>query len=179
MLLFALLFVLVYGSNVPHWDDVNVVPWLAGERAVTWEWLWATHNEHRIVIPKLLLLGLAWTSNCDLRAGMLFNVLALAAAAAALILAVRARRGFTLAADAVFPLALLHVGQYQNLLWGFQVGFVAGAVLVALILALLVGRQEVGGWSCVARWACCCCRCVGANTLAFAPGWCCGWLLPG
>ena len=63
LFLFALLFVLVYGSNVPHWDDVNVVPWLVGERPVTWEWLWATHNEHRIVVPKLLLMALAWISN--------------------------------------------------------------------------------------------------------------------
>jgi hypothetical protein len=171
MLLFGIGFVAVYGCNVPQWDDWDVLPWLAGERAVSWEWLWATHNEHRIVIPKLLLLGLAWLSHCDLRAGMLFNVLALATASAALILAVRSRRGFTVAADAVFPGAVASSAVSEPAL-GFS--------------GWLRGRRGAGGlirrcW-CVAGAAaggraCCCCRCARQHS-GVAPGLCCGWLLP-
>src|SRR5262249_11804164 len=87
---FALAFVGVYGVNVPYWDDWDMVPVRTGRQPLTLDWLWAQHNEHRIPLPKLLYVALA--RGCgDLRAGMVFNVLCLAAVAAGLILAVRRR----------------------------------------------------------------------------------------
>ena len=173
-LLFAsvLAFVLAYGRNVPHWDDWDMVPVVTGRQPLTLSWLCTPHNEHRIPLPKLLYLVLVRSCGYDLRAGMVFNVCCLASLAAGLILAARRQRGRTSAADAFFPLALLHLGQQQNLLWGFQVGFVLGTLLVgAILLFLTMGGESarspgpMGIAGCLFLLPLC-----GANTLAFVPG---------
>jgi hypothetical protein len=84
LVLAALSFVRRYGSDVPFFDEWDIVPFLTGEK-VTAAWLWAQHNEHRIPIPKLVLLALYGLSGDDFRAGMVFNVLALGALAFVLI----------------------------------------------------------------------------------------------
>lgn len=168
MTLFAGLFVVVYGSNVPHWDDADILPYLAGERDVSAVWLWTPHNEHRIPLPKLMCVALARASGCDLRAAMLFIVLMLSAATAVLLLAVRLQRGSTWVFDAVLPLILLHVGQQQNLLWGFQVTFVSGAVLVILLLAAVLLCRSDGALVLAAGGVVLLPLC-GSNGLAFAP----------
>ena len=90
LFLAALTFVLAYGPAFPRWDDFAMVPLLTGTRRVSVEWLWAQHNEHRVPLPKSVLLGLLRLS-ADFRAGMIFNVVALAALALGMILV--ARRG--------------------------------------------------------------------------------------
>lgn len=172
LLLADLGFVLQYGSNLPYWDDWDMVPHMTGAEAMSPGWLWAQHNEHRIPVPKLLFLGLYRAGGCDLRLCMAYSVLALGLTAAALLLAVRHRRGSTLALDALFPLVLLHLGQPHNLLWAFQVGFVTGTLLVGLLLALLILDPAGSSSTCLAGVAvltlllplC------GANSLAFVPG---------
>jgi hypothetical protein len=172
MLVLGLGFVLLYGSNVPYWDDWDMVPYMTGDLPVTPGWLWAQHNEHRIALPKLLFLGLYRAGGNDLRLCMVYSVLALGLVAAAMILAMRLRRGYTLAFDALFPLVLLHLGQPQNLLWAFQLGFITGTLLVALLLALMVLGPTAGGSTRLVGIAvltlllplC------GANALAFVPG---------
>src|SRR5690606_31545168 len=58
MLAGALWFLGRYGSNVPSWDGWDMVPTLTGHQPVTLDWLWSQHNEHRVPVPRLLLLGL-------------------------------------------------------------------------------------------------------------------------
>ena len=41
MLTAALTLVSIYGSNVPSWDDWDMVPTVTGHQPVTLEWLWA------------------------------------------------------------------------------------------------------------------------------------------
>src|SRR5262249_6734574 len=81
--------------------------------------------------------ALAAPAGADFRAGAYVNAVALSAASLALILAARRLRGRTSGADALFPLALLHWGQYDNLLWSFQVQFVSSTVLFLVAVALL------------------------------------------
>lgn len=171
LLFLALGFVLHCGSNVPYWDDWDMVPYTTGDLPVTPGWLWAQHNEHRIALPKLLFLGLYRAGNNDLRFCMLYSVLALGVVAAALILAMRLRRGYTIALDALFPLVLLHLGQPQNLLWAFQLGFITGTLLVGLLLAMMVlgpagGSVRLIGIALLTLLLPFC----GANALAFVPG---------
>ena len=112
MAIAALAFVWRFGSDVPFWDEWNLVDALTGARPITLEWLWAPHNGHRIPLPKLLLLGLYKLSGGDFRVGMYFDVAALAAIAAAMMWASRRmRQGEPSYVDAVFPLLLLHLGQ--------------------------------------------------------------------
>ena len=114
----ALGFVARYGSNVPSWDEWDMVPTMVGVQPVTLEWLWSQHNEHRIPVPRLVMLGLFRAFGNDVRVLMVFNVLAMAASALGLILAVRRLRGRTTLADAFFPILLLNWAHSVNFIWG-------------------------------------------------------------
>lgn len=167
----ALWLVAHYGRNVPQWDDWEMAPVLAGAQPVTPSWLWSQHNEHRIPLPRLLLLSLVRVSGNDFRAGMVFNVLALAALAAALMVAARRVRGSPSWADAFFPLILLHWGHAENLLWGWQVGFVSSTAVALALLAILAVRGNrltrgtlLGVGACLLLLPLC-----GANGLVLVP----------
>ncbi len=134
MSLAALGFVATYALATPHRDEWSWVPIVTGAEPVTLPWLWAQHNEHRMVLPRLIYVGLGALTGTDFRAGSFFSVTALTILAAALMLAARALRGRTRLWDAFFSLALLHWGQGENLPWGFQLGFVTAAVLAGLVL---------------------------------------------
>jgi hypothetical protein len=164
-------YVATFARDVPWWDDWDLVPVLSGQEPVSWAWLWERHNEHRIVIPKLIHLALAAPAGADFRAGAYLSCLALAAAAAALIVAARRLRGRTSVADALFPLVLLHWGQAENLLWSFQVQFVLSTVLFVAVVVLMataapapgLGRSLLIGLCAVALPFC------GANGAALVP----------
>ena len=116
----AIGFVARYGSNVPVWDDYNLVRELVGNRPVTLEWLWEQCNEHRIALPKLILLTADRVAGNDVRAGMFLSVAALSGLSAALIGLSAMLPGGNRPSDALFPLLLLSVGQATNLLWSNQ-----------------------------------------------------------
>ncbi len=126
-----------YALTMPYGDEWTLLGAATGQQPLTLDWLWSQHNEHRLLLPKLIYLGLGQLSGFDFRAGPLFNVLALSGLSLLLMLAVRATRGHTRITDAVFPLALLHWGQYLNLLWGFQVTYVTSVILVGSLLTVI------------------------------------------
>ena len=103
--------VVKFGCNFPRGDEWAYVSYMTGEQPVTAELLWAQHNEHRIPLPKAIHLVLSRLTNCDYRAGMVLNVITLAALAFAMIRVARRLRGSLSYADAFFPLALLQLGQ--------------------------------------------------------------------
>lgn len=136
--------VAAYGSRVPRLDDWFLVPALTGERPVTGPYLWQLHNEHRVPLLRMVLLGLHRATGNDFRAGMFLNVLLLGALAAALIAAAGRLRGGVVVADVFFPLALLSWGHCQNLLWSWQVQFVLSAALgLAFLVAVAVGATPL------------------------------------
>ncbi len=143
MLVAALAFVWKYGSNVPSWDGWDMVPTLTGQQPVTANWLWSQHNEHRVPVPRLILLVLNRIAGIDFRAGMFFNVFALGVLALAMIVVAGRIRGRMSYSDAFFPLLVLHWGQAANLLWGWQVQFLSSTVLSGLVLLVIVqsGRR--------------------------------------
>jgi len=142
MFLAAMAFVAVYGRNAPFWDDWEIlVPALAGKQPITAAWLWGTYHEHRLPLPKLILLGLAKLTDCDFRAGMFFNACALGLLAGVMILAAKKLRGWTSYTDAVFPLILLHWGHWANLSWFFTVHFVSTTFLAGAVLSIIAGTR--------------------------------------
>jgi hypothetical protein len=143
MLAAAMLLVARYGSNVPSWDDWDMVPTLTRAQPVTLDWLWSQHNEHRVPLPRLLFLAFNRLLTVDFRVTMYVDVLAMAALAAALMLAGRRLRGRTSVVDLFFPLLLLDVGQAVNLLWGWQLEFFLSAVLAGV--ALIAIARSGGG----------------------------------
>jgi hypothetical protein len=133
--------VLTFGVDFPYYDEWEMIPTLTGAQPVTLRWLWSQHNEHRIFLPRLVYLAVEKVGRYDFRAGMYFDVLALSAAAAVLILLARRARGRTEYADAFLPLVLMNGGQAQNIINSFQVAFVSGTVLSVAVLSLSTLRQ--------------------------------------
>lgn len=171
MLVAALLFVGQYGSDVPSWDEWDMVPTLTGQQPITASWLWSQHNEHRVPLPRLMLLGLHRITGVNFRTPMFFNVFALGALAFAMIWIAKRLRGWISYSDAFFPLVLLHWGQAANLLWGWQLQFVSSTVLAGVLLLIIVrsgspfrlGPAVVAG-SCILFLPLC-----GANGLVLVP----------
>ena len=178
MTVLALTFVARYGPNLPIADDFDVIDVAAGGRPFTLEWLWSLHNEHRVLLPRLILLSLYRLSNIDFRVGMFFSVAALAALAAASIAIAARRPAGCRTYDVLFPLLLLNPAHATNVLWSWQIQFVLSTVIAGFAILLIVSRP---GWPspvtaaaigvCLALLALC-----GANGVALVPAFAC-WLL--
>jgi len=133
----ALGLVASHGSNVPSWDDWDIVPAATGHQPVTLKWLWSQHNEHRVPVPRLLLLAMMRLLSMDFRTGMYFNVVVTSALALAMVLAMRRLRGSASYLDAFFPIALLNWSQAANFLWCWQVQFYASMTLAGTLIILI------------------------------------------
>ncbi len=178
MTVLAVAFVARYGPNLPVWDDFDMVDVVAGGRRVTIEWLWSLHNEHRVPLPKLILVLLHRLFGNDFRAGMFLNVAALAAGAGASIAVAARRPGGCRTYDVLFPLVLLNLSHATNLLWSWQVQLVLSTVIAAVVILFIVARAA---WPapviaaavavCLAALSLC-----GANGVALVPALDC-WLL--
>jgi hypothetical protein len=136
-------FVATYGRNCPYGDEWDIVARVTGDRPFTMSWLFGPHNEHRIVLPRLVQLLAVRLFGMDFRAGAFLNVGILAGLSLGLILVIWKLRGNARYVDAFFPLALLHLGHWENMLSGWQIQFtlpVALFVLVATLVSLRAPR---------------------------------------
>jgi hypothetical protein len=147
-----------YHADVPFWDQWNFVPLLGKsyEEGITFQDLWGQHNEHRLLFPRLIMLGLAHASRYNI-VWELAVILLLAATTFALlcrqfIKAVRAS-GFSGLPWAlpVFSLLVFTLGQAENWLWGWQIQIFLNALAAVAGLSLLGGREFrwVQFWSAV------------------------------
>lgn len=154
LLALDLAYVARYGTNVPSWDDWDMVPTITGRQPITASWLWSQHNEHRIPVPRLAMLGVyrVWP---DLRAGMAANVLLMAGLAAALMLCAQRLRGGPSLTDALIPMALLGLAQGLNFVWGWQLEFMLSTVFAGAALAAIALHRPGKEWgSAVVTGAC-------------------------
>src|SRR5436190_13554888 len=139
-ILAAFAFVAAYGVNIPYLDDWDTVRLIGQEsRGFSLSEIFAQYNEHRIIVPRLVQLGLAGIDNYDTRPEM--YVVVLASLGTLIVLALAARR--TLGGVWPFALSLLaylvfSLRQRENFLWGFQVGFAFVELFGALALYLLL-----------------------------------------
>ena len=172
MVTMALTGLVFYGKNVPLAEDWYLVPALTGHEPDLPQWLWSQNNEHRIPLPRLILLLALKISHGDFRAGMVLSVTTLGALALAMILVARSLRdGRTSYTDALFPVSLLHLGHWENLFWSWQFSFVLPTALTCVLLLILVRTQipfnrktAVIAGICLISLPLC-----GANGLAFVP----------
>jgi hypothetical protein len=174
----ALTFVARYAPNLPVGDDFDVVEVAVGGHPMTLEWLWSLHNEHRVPLPRLILLSLYRISNNDFRAGMFLSVAALATLSAASIVIAARRPGGCRTYDVLFPLLLLNPSHATNLLWSWQLQLVASTVIAGAVILIMVSRAAWPGPGaalsvgiCLAALALC-----GANGVALVPALA-GWLV--
>jgi hypothetical protein len=137
----ALWFVNSFSTDIPSGDDFELVEVFTGHKPFTLQWLWSLHNEHRIVLPRLLLLTLHQTVGLH-SAGMYAIVVMLSLSAMICVLAAAQIRGRPSVTDTFFPLLWLHWGQAENLLWSFQVGFALPCLLIAIVVFLLSSSRS-------------------------------------
>jgi hypothetical protein len=124
----ALAFVLAFGTNTPYADEWEFVPVLTGHEPAL-PWLWTQHNEHRLPLPRLVYYVVFQLTD-SFRSGMVLQVAMLSALSLALTRFAAKLRGRPHWADAFFPVSLLHVGHWENLLMGYQLCFVLFTLLV-------------------------------------------------
>jgi hypothetical protein len=127
----------MYGPRLPFTDDWYFVPVITGEAPLTFSWLWAPHNEHRIVTAKLISVVLYRITGGDYRSLIFVNIFLLSFLSAATILTFRSVRGRTVYVDAFYPLFLMHLGQ-AAFFWGFELQFTLVTTLVCLISLVFV-----------------------------------------
>lgn len=135
-----------YSVDVPFWDQWNFVPLLGKsyEEGITLSDLWSQHNEHRLLFPRLIMLGLAHASRYNI-AWELASILLLAATGLSLIrrqLARTARESGLSALSWAAPaisLLIFTLGQAENWLWGWQIQIFLNVVAVIAGLGLLGG----------------------------------------
>jgi len=82
---------------------------MTGHEPLSLRWAFSQHNEHRMVIPKVILATL-YRAIPDFRVGLYLNAGLLSTASAAMILLARRLRGWTSITDAVLPLSILNIG---------------------------------------------------------------------
>jgi hypothetical protein len=159
------------GRNIPFEEDWLMVAPMLGQEPDLPRWLWSQNSEHRLPIPRLVNLVLLRASG-DFRSTMVFDALALALVAAAMIVAARSLRGgLTSPADAFFPLLLLHLGNWDNLVWGWQIQFVLPTVLACVLLLIVIKdpNQHSRGVNVAGALALVCLPLSGANGLVLTP----------
>jgi hypothetical protein len=172
MMLVVLAGFLYNARNLPLAEDWLLVPMLTGNEPNLMEWLWAQNNEHRVPLPKAILMALLRLSGGDFRAGMLFNIAIIGATAAAAIMVARSvRGGRTRLTDVFFPVLLLHLGHWENLYWGWQLTQILPTLLAIAMLLVLVRYRDLAE----PRAAAVACATLlmlplcGANGLMFVP----------
>jgi hypothetical protein len=139
------LYVRHYTRNIPLMDDFDMVSVLTGSEPVTLEWAWKQHHEHRPMISRMILVGLARFVDSDFRTARYANVGLLSAMAAAMLLLARRLRGSSRVTDAVLPLSILNVAQAESLLIGFAMNLILSSLIaIALLVATGLGRNSQG-----------------------------------
>jgi hypothetical protein len=161
----AVAFVATNAVDFPYFDEWEMIPVLSGHEPLTFSWLWSQHNEHRIVLARLLYLLVERLSDYDFRAGMFVNAVAMSAGAAVLIDVVRRERGRTEYSDAFFPLLLLNLGQAQTFTNGFQMALIIWTLLTLGILVVIMRRGSLSF-----RWALAFACAVALEPLLGGPG---------
>jgi hypothetical protein len=135
MLLVAFFCLIKYTQNIPIAEDWSLVPPLTGHEPNVASWLWSQNNEHRVPLPRLILLLALWMTHGDFRVGMVLSIVTLGGLAYAMIRVAQHLRGNRASVtDAFFPLALLHLGNWENLLWSWQYTFVLSVALLCGVL---------------------------------------------
>jgi hypothetical protein len=125
--LFILYAICVYGVPVPYWDQWELVPLLqkVHDHTLTVADLWAQHNEHRIILPRAVMLVLASVSGWNIFYEYATSYIL--AVVTFLFLWSMLRNTFQNKPPAwlviAFSLVVFSPIQFENWLWGWQIQF--------------------------------------------------------
>ena len=145
-----------YGIDVPQWDEWMFVPALQqfSEGRLTLPTLFAQHNEHRMLFPRLITLANAALFHWDRRAEMCVSAVLLIACAWLCYRFARAYWNHPLTPLLILPVtwSILSWRQWENLLMG--IGTVFTLLLIGTLLSLVLLARARGAdrfaWAAVA-----------------------------
>jgi hypothetical protein len=170
-LLFLLIVMVRFAVGVPFQDQWELVPLLEKlhQGSLSFADLWAQHNEHRILFPRLIMLGLAWLSDWNTHLELEANVVLAFGIFVVYLLQVRATarelaRPNLAWAIPLASLVVFSVSQHQNWMWGWQLQMFF--TLLCVVAGVLVLANGSFSW---ARFAAAAAFGVGA-TYSFANG---------
>lgn len=131
----------LFGVNHVYWDEWRIVEELKAfrESGVHLAALYAQHNEHRIFLPRIALMATGMASGYNTKIHMCIGqLLVLVAYLCHIRFALRLSRGRSRGGLEAGLLLLIgfscyNTMQYENFLWGFQIGFLM--VLAFAVLA--------------------------------------------
>ncbi|HKU19073.1 MAG TPA: hypothetical protein VJP80_07460 [Candidatus Saccharimonadales bacterium] len=137
-----------YSVNVPFWDQWEYVPLIqkAHHGLLGIHDLWMQHNEHRILFPRLVTIGLAFLTGYNIRFEVFANLITATMTFGLLTLLLR--RTFRAWPKTLLVLAALTAWllyspvQWINWIWGFQLAFFMGVLFSVLTIYLLTQTES-------------------------------------
>ncbi|MEM8931944.1 MAG: hypothetical protein AAGE94_12270 [Acidobacteriota bacterium] len=133
------------GVDLAYWDQWALVPHLEAlaDGRLRLADLWTQHNEHRLLVPQLVMVALAWLTDWNVHAELAMNlVLALGLLG---VLTILVRKTIETPPTWLLPLLsllLFSPGQWENWAWGWQIQIFANVLAVAATLTLLVDADR-------------------------------------
>jgi hypothetical protein len=148
---FAIGFIATHAVNVPYTDQWELVPLL--EKTILgrleFQDVWVQFNEHRILFPKLLMLGLAQLTHWDVRYEIGLSCCLISGVM--LLIGwqiIQTSKGLSLPAlrwaIPICSLGVFSFSQYENFLWGWQLTLFLS--LFAVVVAIVLLGNPPFGW---------------------------------
>ena len=147
----ALAYIRAYGVNCVWGDSLYFCPLFEKyyHGTLTFQDFYAQHNEHRLLFPRLVMLPLGLATRYNTVAEMYVGWGFICLGAVSVFLLCRRLCPDRLTAATVFiPVAwiLFSLGQYENLLWGWQLIFFMANAFFLLSMYFLQRARRLDGW---------------------------------
>ena len=141
-----------YGVDVPFWDEWTIAEFLQkiDGGTLTASALLSQHNEHRMLVPRIIQLAVAFGVGWDTRILMWVSQGLLLAGLSGCVVLWRRSLEHRATWPATISLALVALllfspAQHQNLLWGFQICFfIPAACLLASTIIISSPKATLG-----------------------------------
>jgi hypothetical protein len=133
-----------YSVNAPFWDQWEYVFLIDKFHAgtLTIADLWAQHNEHRMIFPRIVTIGLSEFTNYNIRYEILMNFITASITFSLLMVMLKKTFGKLNIATALLVLIFAWVFysplQWINWIWGFQLAFFMGVLFAVLSIWFIV-----------------------------------------
>jgi len=134
-----------FAVNVPFMDDWQFVPLLEKARngTLTFQDLWAPHDEHRLLLPRIIVIASMFATGGDYRVQSLitFSVVAVISACLLwLMVRLNGSRNSVFWTWALANIALFSPIQFHNWLWPMQFAYFLPYTFLALCFCTLYAR---------------------------------------
>lgn len=114
--------------NVPYWDQFELVPIIqhVNNNSLTFNDLWQQHNEHRIFLPRIIMLTSASITKWNVKFEVMISWIIAVGSFALLFVLLRMTARMTgniipIWLPLLLSLIFFSILQYENWLWGWQI----------------------------------------------------------